>query len=272
MPIQACRTANRGFSLVGILISMVIMVVLFSLLMTSLNKAVTGEGSAVQGTVRSVQDEMYLTAMFQSMIVDSMENKGERFITPSEYSGSKDLTLNDTANLFSAMVIKNFTTCRQLIAGNEYSGYVQEKTDYDYTAYNPAKKTYWDKTFVADLGNLSNTSYAHEPLYGDRFDDHWKNALSSTFPILGNRGPKDGVDNPQSFTYGRNGKWGGHLVYGDGHTAYVDTFTPNGLFFESSGERYQDNIFKVDGRLNGPDAVIAFTQKMTKNGPTMQWD
>lgn len=263
---------DGGFSLVGILISMAIMVVLFSLLMTSLNKAVTGEGSAVQGTVRSVQDEWYLTALFQSMVAHSIDSKGERFLTPSELSGSKDISENNTANVFSAMVMKNYTTCKQLISGNEYSGYVQEKIDYDFTAYNAAKKMYWDKSFVADLSDLSNVSFAHVPLYGDRFDDHWQNSLDSRFPILGNRGPKDGVENPQSFTYGRNGQWGGHLVFGDGHVEYVNSFTPSGITFTDRGETYADNIFKVDGRANGGDAVLAFTKKMTKNGPELQWD
>ena len=270
---QATQTHGRhGFSLVGIIISMAIMVVLFSLLMTAMNKAVTGEGSAVQGTVRSTQDELYLTGLFQSMIAHSIDTKGERFITPSEITGSKKIEENTTSNLFSAMVMNNYTTCRQLISGNEYSGHVQEKVDYDFTARNPARKMYWDTTFVADLADLSNVSFAHQPLYGDRFDDHWKNALSSRFPVLGNRGPRDGAPNPQSYTYGRNGQWGGHLIFGDGHVEYVDSFTPNGVTFDEGGETYQDNIFKLDGRANGGDSVLSFTQNMTKNGPTLQWD
>jgi len=263
---------SRGFSLVGILISMAIMVVLFALLMTSLNKAVTGQGSAVQGTVRSVQDEWYLTALFQSMVAHSVDTKGERFLTPSEVSGSKDVSQNTTANVYSAMVMKNYTSCHQLISGNEYSGSVQEKTDYDMTAYNPAQKVYWDTTFVADLSDLSNVSFAHEPLHGDRFTQHWKNALSSSFPVLGNRGPKDGADNPQSYTYGRNGQWGGHLCFGDGHVTYVDSFTPNGLTYSVRGDIKPDNIFKVDAGFDGPDAVLAFTQRMLKAGPMLQWD
>ncbi len=262
----------HGFSLVGLLFTMVIIVVLFSLLMTSLNKAVTGEGSALQGTVRSVQDEWYLTALFQSMMAHSLDVRGNRYITPSEVSGSGNAEENTTANLFSVMVMKSYTTCRQLISGNEYSGYVQEKTDYDFTAYNAARRMYWDPSFKADLSDLSNVSFAHQPLYGDRFDDHWKQSLSSTFPLLGNRGPKDGQHDPQSFTYGRNGQWGGHLVFGDGHVEYVDTFTPNGITFMQGGETYQDNIFKVDGRLNGGDSVLAFTRKMTRSGPELQWD
>lgn len=263
---------DRGFSIVGILISMALLVVLFSLLMTAMNKAVTGQGSAVQGTVRSVQDEWYLSALFQSMVAHSLDNKGERFLTPSEVSGSKDPAENTTANLYSAMVMQQYTNCKQLISGNEYSGYVQEMTDYDMAAYQPARKIFWDSDFKADLADLSNVSFAHQPLFGDRFDDHWQNALSSNFPNLGNRGPKDGVANPQSYTYGRNGQWGGHLVFGDGHVAYVDSFTPNGITFTQGGETYQDNIFKMDGRANGGDAVLAFTMKMTRNGPELQWD
>jgi hypothetical protein len=246
-------------------------VVLFSLLMTSLNKAVTGQGSALQGTVRSTQDELYLSAVFQSMMANSIDNR-EQFITPSELTGSKDVSENTTANLFSAMVMANYTNCHQLISGNEYSGYVQEKTDYDMTVYNPAENVHWDKTFMADLGDLSNVSFAHEPLFGDRYKDHWQNKLSSTFPLLGNRGPKDGIANPQSLTYGRNGQWGGHLVFGDGHVAYVNTFTPSNVTMTQDGKTYQDNIFKMDAGAKGGDAVISFTSKMTTQGPTLQWD
>lgn len=263
---------RRGFSLVGILISMAIMVVLFALLMTSLNKAVTGQGSAVQGTVRSVQDEWYLSALFQSMVAHSIDNKGQEFLIPSELSGSNDVADNTTANVYSAMVMNNYTSCKQLISGNEYNGRVQEKLDYDMTAYKPADKVYWDKTFVADLNDLSNVSFAHVPLHGERFDRHWKNELSSTFPVLGNRGPKDGIDNPQSYTYGRNGQWGGHLCFGDGHVSYVNTFSPNGIVYNFKGETKPDNIFKIDADFGGPDAVLGFTKKMLKAGPMLQWD
>lgn len=263
---------RAGFSLVGTLVSLVIMVVLFALLMNSLNKSVTGQGSAVQGTVRSVEDEMYLNSLFQSMATGSLETKGERFITPSEVSGTNDPAENTTANLFSAMVMRGYTNCHQLISGNEYSPYVREKTDYDSTAYSPSNRVFWDKTFVADLTNWSNVSFAHEPLYGKRFDNHWQNSLDGTFPILGNRGPKDGVNNPQSYTYGRNGQWGGHICFGDGHVAYVNSFTPGGITYQRKGETVADNIFKVDADFDGPDAVLAFTRKMLKPGPMLQWD
>jgi prepilin-type processing-associated H-X9-DG protein len=271
MPQLKSRT-RFGFSIVGLLITMACIVVLASILLTGLNKAVTGEGSAVDGTVRSFEDKMYLTALYQSMAVAATETRGEGYLTPNGVSGSKDVAENNTANLFSAMVMRNYTTCHQLFSGNEYSGYVQEKVDYDFTAHNPAQKVFWDRTFKGDLADLSNTSFAHQPLYGDRFDDGWKATLNSRWPLIGNRGPKDGVENPQSYTYGRNGKWGGHIVFGDGHVEFVESFIPNGLTCQINGETLPDNIFKVDTKPNGPDAVLAFTKIMTKQGPTLQWD
>jgi hypothetical protein len=80
--------SHRGFSLVGMLVTMVCMVVLFVILMNSLNKAVTGQGSQQQGTVRSTQDELYLYSLYQSMAVFSNDNKG-LYPVPSIMSGSK---------------------------------------------------------------------------------------------------------------------------------------------------------------------------------------
>jgi hypothetical protein len=261
-----------GFSLIGMLITMVIIVVLFSIMMTALNKAVTGEGSAVEGTVHSFTDEMYLMAIGTSMIANATDTGGGHFITPSEVSGSKDMTENTTANLFSAMVMQTYTNCKQLISRNEFSGYVQEKVDYDMTAYNPGQGVFWDSTFMADLADLSNVSFAHQPLFGERFERGWKNSLDSRWPLVGNRGPKDGIENPDSYTYGRNKRWGGHAIFGDGHIGFIDSFTPNGLTFQQKGETYQDNLFKLDDGPKGADAVLAFTKTMSKNGPTLQWD
>jgi len=185
---------------------------------------------------------------------------------------AKDMTRNTTANLFSAMVMANYVPCKQLISGNEYSGYVTEMREYDATLYNPQNDVHWDPSFKADLGQLSHTSFAHVPLFGERFDREWQNTMNSAFPLLGNRGPKDGRENPQSYTYGRNGKWGGHLLYGDGHVVFVESFTPDGLAFESNGKRFPDNIFFMDDEPEGGDAIITFTKGMTKDGPQVQFD
>lgn len=262
---------RAGFSIVGMLVTMVCMVVLFAIMMTSLSKVTTGQGSQQGGTVRSMQDELNLYALYQSMAVHANENKGE-YLVPSEIVGGKDTSLNNTANLFSAMVMKEFTTPHQLIAGNEYSGYVDEKTDYDFSLYNPNKRIFWDPTFQADLAKLSNTSYAHMPLFGERFRKQWKSTMDTSFPLVGNRGPKDGVNSTQSMACGKNGIWGGHIAFGDGHIVFVNTPTPSGVVFQRNGQNYSDNIFIMDDGAAGVDAIISFTKTMGKNGPELQFD
>jgi len=117
------RSASRaGFSLVGMLVTMVCIVVLFAILMNSMNKAVTGQGSQREGTVSSFEDKVYLMGLFQSMVVGAGENR-DRFLTPSQFTKDKDGSLNTTANLYSAMVMQQYTPCKQLISGNEYSGH-----------------------------------------------------------------------------------------------------------------------------------------------------
>jgi len=257
--------------MIGVLITMVCMVVLFAILMNSLNKAVTGQKTQQPGTVRSFEDKMYLLALHQSMLVNANENKGQ-YLTPMQVAQSADQAFNITANVFSAMLINNFTVPKQLISGNEYSGYVWEKTDYDFTAYNPASGVFWDTTFAADLRRLSNVSFAHMPLCGKRYERQWKSTMDSMFPLLGNRGPKDGVNSPDSFACGRDGVWRGHIVFGDGHIDFIDTPTPNGLTFMEDGQRVQDNIFALEDGANGEDAIISFTQTMSKEGPQLQFD
>ena len=257
--------------MIGLLITMVCIVVLFSILMNSLNKAVTGQKTQQPGTVRSFEDKMYLLAIYQSMLAGATENRSS-YITPARMANSNDVALNTTANLFSAMLMQNYTVPKQLISGNEYSGYVWEKSDYDFAAYNPAAGIFWDTTFEADLKRLSNVSFAHLPLCGKRFEQKWQPNMDSTFPLLGNRGPRDGVNSSNSFACGRDGVWRGHLVFGDGHIDFVDTATPNGLAFVEDGQRVQDNIFALEDGANGTDAVISFTKVMKKEGPELQFD
>lgn len=262
---------RRGFSMVGMLITMVCIVVLFSLLMTSMNKAITGQGSAVQGTVRSFEDEMTLTGLYQSMLANAADRKG-RYLTPGELGGPSDITQNTTANLFSAMVMEQYTSCKVLISGNEYSGYVQEKLDYDHAAYNPAAKVFWDSTFVADLSRFSNVSYAHMPLCGERFDHKWESTMDSAFPLVGNRGPKNGVNDPNSWSYGRNGQWGGHFVFGDGHVQFTNSFDLSGLTLQVGGQSVPDNVFNMESGSKGGDAILSFTKTMTREGAELQYD
>jgi hypothetical protein len=265
------RLAGRAFSLIGMLITMACIIVLASLLMSSLNQATTGGGSVKGGTVRSFQDKLNLSQIGQVLFVAANDSNG-RLPEPAFVIGARDGSPNTTANLFSLLVAQHSIAPKMLMSGNEYSPNVRE-ADYDFTAYNPHSRAYWDPNFKADLKRESNTSFAHLPLFGQRFEKHWRRAsYSSTFPLMGNRGPYDGRHDPQSYTYGRDGSWAGHLVFGDGHVAFVDSFTPQGVIFEQRGQVYSDNIFAIEDGESGADAIITFTLEMTPRGPVIQHD
>src|SRR5262245_61101331 len=104
---QRRSCTRNAFSMVGMLVTMACIVVLFAIMMTSLNKVTTGQGSQQSGTVRSLQDELNLYALYTSMATHATENKGD-YLVPSEIANSKENSLNTTANLFSAMVMQNF--------------------------------------------------------------------------------------------------------------------------------------------------------------------
>jgi hypothetical protein len=253
-----------------LLVSLVCVVVLFAIGMNAMNKAVTGEGSAVEGTVRSTQDQLALYALHQGLFINAQSNR-DRFLRPSDLTEG-DAAEDTTANLFSAMVMGQYCKPEQLISGNEYSGYVEVDEDYDYLVYDPSGGVFWDPRFEADLYDLSNTSFANVPLVGERADRHWRSNLGARFPILGNRGPENGVENPESMTYGRNGQWGGHLVYGDGHIDFVTDFTSKTTTIERDGQRYADNIFAMEDGPEGADAILAFTLELTRKAVELQWD
>ena len=109
-------------------------------------------------------------------------------------------------------------------------------------------------------------------LFGERFRKQWKSTMDSMFPLVGNRGPKDGVSSTQSLACGKNGIWGGHIAFGDGHIVFVNSATPSGVVFQRNGQNYADNIFIMDDGAAGVDAILSFTRTMGKNGPELQFD
>ncbi len=270
------RTA-QGYSMIGLLISVAIMMVLSVVLLNSLNQAVTGSKSAMPGTIASFKDKEYLRLLFQSMAVSDAVGSNvlmgdANFITPATVAGEGDVSLNTTANLYSAMVMQQYTIPAQLISGNEYNPGVWQDEDYNYGAYDPYERVFWDQTFVADLDLESNVSFAHVPLYRRRLDRYWKFTVDTQTALIGNRGPLDGVDNPSSYTYGRNGQWGGHIVFGDGHVDFFESFFVSGLSYDQDGQTQHDNIFAMETGPNGRDTILSFTKQMTEDGPVLQHD
>ncbi len=262
----------RGYSLIGLLVSMAILLVLGVILSNSMLKATTGAGSTRSGTVSSFQDKQYLSSIYQTLVVEAQLSRDGRFLVPGALSRRRDAGDDTTANLFSAMVAQLSVPTSQLISGNEMSPYVKLHENYDYTAYSPADDTYWDPEFFADLTWESNTSFAHIPLYGDRLRRYWHAGVGSRTPLLGNRGPKDGVADPDSWTYNRDGRWAGHLVFGDGHVEFVHSFTINSIFLQGPDGNRPDNLFAMEQGADGNDVVLSFTKQMTGDGPVLQYD
>jgi prepilin-type processing-associated H-X9-DG protein len=261
-------TTCRGQSLIGLLIAMACLLGLAVILLNSLNKAMRGAGSVLPGTVASYEDRQYLIALHQALVTAAYDTDG-RFLVPSELSRSRDGAEDTTAALYSAMIAEHYTVPGQLISGNEYNPNVWRDDDYDYTAYRPSEGTYWDPSFAADLDVESNTSFAHVPLFARRLDNAWRFTAGSRTALLGNRGPANGVEDPNSFTYGEDGRWRGHIVFGDGHVEFLEVFTPPGLVLETGAP---DNVFAMEEGPRGRDVILSFTLEMTDEGPVLQHD
>lgn len=264
-------THYRGYSILGLLITFACVVVLFAILMTSINKAVTGEGSNVQGTVNSTMDQVKLYTLYQGLFIYANSHNGQ-FLVPSEVNHTGDRSYDTTANFYSALIASGHIVPENLVSPNEFNLYVEEDTDYNQLAYNPSADVYWDETFVADLDDVSNASYAHMPMYGERFERYWGTRAPSHVVIFGTRGPRDGIDDIYSWTYGNNQIWAGTMLYGDGAIEFIDTFTPSRAYYESHDGRAEDNIFRVDDGMDGRDSIIAFTRSMSRAGPELQFD
>jgi len=263
--------------MIGMMVSLVIMLVLSVLLLNGLNDAATGQKSAKVGTVASFKDKENLRSLFQSMAFAQPNITGSRtsyYITPSIVADDDDISHNTTASLYSVMIMQRYAVPKQLISGNEYNPDIWEDEDYNMNAYDPYNGVFWDTKFKADLGieKESNVSFAHMPLFGKRYHRFWSFTVDAQSILLGNRGPAAGVDNPESYTYGRNGQWGGHIVFGDGHVDFVTTFFAPGVSYSRDGVDTADNIFAMEDGEEGIDAILSFTKLMHEYGPELQYD
>jgi hypothetical protein len=259
----------RAFSILGMLISMVCIAVLAAIMLSALNKSMTGAGNTLPNSVASLADETSLYSLYTSMAAGAGDNN-DRFLVPSAVAAGRDASLDTTASLFSLMVARNYISTEKLISRNERNPNVLQMDNYNFAAINPGTGVYWDVNFAADLQRQSNVSYAHMPLFGQRVRQHWQPHSGNTFyPLIGNRGPRGGVVDPASYTIGRDGTWAGFMVFSDGHVEYVKSFTMSGPGLDGGRP---DNIFAMETGEAGSDAIITFTKEMTEDGPLIQHD
>lgn len=169
--------------------------------------------------------------------------------------GSENFSLNHTAPLYSAMIAQNFVSPELIISPVEPNAFVTVKDNYNYMAYDPSADSYWDTTLTAHVDRaalVSNTSYAHMALCGERKKKYWNDCMLSNIPILGTRGPEAGVTigeryvrSPTLKFLGEGEYWVGNIVFADNHVETIDTLEPESLQQPNAPRPY--NLFRMDG-------------------------
>jgi prepilin-type N-terminal cleavage/methylation domain-containing protein len=270
---------TRAFTLVELLVVIVIIALLIGLLLPALAKA--------RKNAASLKDKTQIQQIHKGTITFANENK-DRMPVPGQINrladaglgqqipglGDEDFTLNWTAPLFSALIAQQFFNPELCLGTTEVNPKVRMKQDYNFSAYNVSADNYWDTTFVSDLALVSNTSYAHMSLVGNRKKLNWRNNQSSGVAAFGTRGT-GGTYGPQALggavtgneydrsptlqLHGPSQQWFGHVCFNDNHTETLDTFfAPLSVYIAAnSNNPTKDNIFAAEFNetASGPQAA-----------------
>jgi hypothetical protein len=213
--------------------------------------------------------------------------------------GPEDLSVNNSAFMYSACIMQNFFSPQLTISPTEPSGYVLVKDDFDWSIYSPVNDIYWDAEFAVKLDALCNTSYSHTPICGERKFEHWKDTMNAKFAVLGTRGPESGADPSGNYIlqkdiyensvtlefHGGRKQWEGIICFNDNHTELLQTFTPEAIAFYDVGQDLvrPDNIFRNDDGddqnvADGRDVWLALVSDIDGNCEatscdiTIEWD
>jgi hypothetical protein len=235
----------------------------------------------------SMRDSTNLRQIHQGMVLFADESRGlyprpglmkrhpvqvndEERIIPGR--GDENAGYNTTDRMYSSLIAQRYASPALMVSPGEVNPFVREMRDFNYDAFSPARHSYWDETFEADLERSSHVSYAHLLLHGERKFNLWNKSAHGNVPLLGTRGPRGGIPDPDSYTCDRRGNWGGMIVRNDNTTMQLDRMTPPDLFVGFTEDRTPDNIFAKEGGPDGEDVILTFTLRIDGTGPTIQHD
>ncbi len=311
---------KNGFTLIELLVVMAIIALLLGLLLPALTKA--------RNTARQVKDATQIKQIHTGWVTKGSETPRGIFPLPGEINrigvlpgrGDEDDQKNSHANLYAACCAQNFLTPQIMVSPSEVSGQVTIAT-VDSNAHNPAADKYWDgdlENKTSNAGGVGNlkcelkaqgkgcaTSYAAMPLLNRnndskiscRRDLQWRVGApnGSRFPILGNRGIKDGdMKATGDFAYansktlqihGSINQWDGNMCFNDNHIVYGTSFWPDGMSCVPGGDEDTktcavgtnlmglDNIFKSNGTTKdgATDSYLAIVPKLEMNGKSTKF-
>ncbi len=275
---------SRGFTLVELLVVVAIIALLIGLLLPALGRAQRAAKSLNDSANISQVHKGFLTyansdprgrlplpGLIRRAAVPGAGPGGSAIFVPGQ--GEEQQNQNNTANLYSSMIAKNFITTDILISPVEENPVVRLKNDYNFNSYNPAGPGdsfgpfQWDATFRANINaipdggttNVSHTSYAHLALIGDRKKFTWNNKANSTRPIMGNRGTHNGAvtgnNYAKSYTllfHEPKDTWEGNICYGDNHVNLERSVIPDTVQYEcGSITLKKDNIYTFSDFASG---------------------
>jgi prepilin-type N-terminal cleavage/methylation domain-containing protein len=251
------NTNKKGFTLIELLVVMSIIALLLSILMPALGRA--------RAEAMLTKDSTQVKAILGGFNMYAAGNNGKFPIPGLEARlagssgqlikgrGPENLLENDHAAVFAMSVMQELFNTSILVSPTESGDFVFPVENYGYDDYEPAPAgsgwQLWDDTFVNDLESGSNNSYGMIPVSGKRKANNWGTSSHSptTFAILGNRGPVDGIADKFSkgnFMHGIDAEWMGPIAFGDGHTETVKTFYPiQTTYLTDSGAANSDNLF-----------------------------
>ena len=276
------KAKKTGFTLIELLVVMAIIALLLGILLPALNKA--------RAKARQVKSATQLSQIHKGLITYASDEDGI-FPTPGRIArqqyegafvpgkGDEDYLENNHANMYSAMIQRNFVSPQILVCPAEVNSRVVVDSDYNYEEYKPIEGSYWDmhqdhkggttpdlpdwddSGFQTDLFEECNVSYATMLIAGKRKKDQWRDGMDSSFVVLGTRGPgqdagldyavgpdaEDGLyENSQTIgIFGGREEHFGNQCFNDGHLEYSNTFIPAGhsKWEDNQGDFQTDDIY-----------------------------